>query len=225
MDFSLEPIFEYEMTSLQAKAYKLGLQWLVLSRKEFPNYLHDKGYPKKGDPRRSLLFKCCYKVIRETQGLIPDNEYKLFIKAQLDILKSITIGDRHPRIGPMCLAGDKAWVRWKMWKQKYDKIVKKGQTKEDVNLDVVPLPIITKELLSTKTFLEGRFEGIIKEEHIMMAHKDIERWVSIGKVSGFYAVLSPWVQKYCKSLSIDIDLYNKSITPEVRDFFNKHFGA
>lgn len=223
MEFSLEPIFEYQMTPLQAKAYKLGLQWLVLSKKCFPNYRHTKGYPKKGDPRDCMLFQYCYKAIRETQGLIPDNEYKLYIKAQLDVLKAIDIGGRHPSIEPNCLAGDKAWVRWKIWKRQYDKIAK-GSSKEDLGLDVIPFAEITRELDTTKAFLEGRFDGTPKEQHIMMGHRDMERWIALGKVSGFYAFLSPWVKKYCKGLTVDLDLYTKSITEEVKEYFNKHFS-
>lgn len=221
--FSLEPILEYQMTPLQAKAYKLGLQWLVISKKCFPNYRHTKGYPKKGDPRECMLFQYCYKAIRETQGLIPDNEYKLYIKAQLDVLKAIDIGGRHPSIEPNCLAGDKAWVRWKIWKRQYDKIAK-GSSKEDVGLDVTPLADIIKELDTTKAFLVGRFEGIPKEEQVMMGHRDMERWIALGKVSVYYASLSPWVKKYCKTLLTDLELYAKSITPGVIDHFNKQFA-
>ena len=224
MEFSLEPIFEYQMTELQAKAYKLALQWLVLSRKNFPNYRHSKGLPKKGDPRKCNLFRHCYKAIRETNGLIPDGEYKLFIKAQLDVLKAIDMGGRHPAIEPNCLVGDKAWVRWKLWKRKYDQITKRGQTKEEVGLDAVPFSEIVKELESTKKFLTSRFDGEPREESISMACKDLERWISIGKISGFYAALSPWVQKYCKNLTIDVDLYAKSATAEVISYFKNHFA-
>lgn len=223
-EFSLEPIIDYEMTPLQAKAYKLGLQWLVLSRKCFPNYRHSKGYPRKGDPRRCMLFQCCLKAVRETQGLIPDNEYKFYIKAQLDVLRAIDIGGRHPQIEPNCLAGDKAWVRWKIWKRQYDKLAKGGSSKEEAGLDVTPLADIIKELNTTKAFLEGRFEGHPKEEQIMMGHRDMERWITLGKVSGYYASLSPWVKKYCKTLTVDLELYTKSITPEVKEHFNNQFA-
>jgi hypothetical protein len=219
----LEPIIEYQMSDLEAKAYKVGLLWLGLTRKHFPEYKHSGGYPKKGDPRKSSLFKWCYKLVRETQGLIPDNEYVLYIKAQLDVLKAIDMGaGRHPRIEPQCLAGDKAWVRWKLWKRKYDMIAKRS-TKEDVGLDVTPFDMIVRDLRSTKAFLSGRFGGDPKEEQIMMAARDMERWVALGKVSPIYALLSPWVRRHCPHLVVDLDLYKPSITAEVTNYFAELF--
>jgi hypothetical protein len=219
----LEPIIEFKMPELEAKAYKIGLLWMGMTRKYFPEYKHTNGFPRKGDPRKSSLFRYCYKLVRETQGLIPDNEYMLFVKAQLDVLKAIDLGgNRHPRIEPSCLVGDKAWIRWKLWKRKYDAITKR-QTKEDVGLDVAPLEQITRELKMTKAHLTGRFDGEYREEHINMGARDMERWIALGKVSGYYAVLSPWVKKYCKNITIDLDLYRKSVTPEVQAVFAQLF--
>ncbi len=223
MEMTLEPIIEYKMTPLEGKAYKVCLQWIVLSRKQFPEYRHTP-WKKGGDPRKSLLFKYAYKLVRETQGLIPDDEYRLYIKAQLDILQAIHIGHTHPSIEPMCLAGDKAWVRWKMWKRKYDNITKR-QTMEDVNLDVITLPTIVKELTQTKVYLAGMCGGQPTSEWVRCGHVDMERWIGLGKVSPFYALMSPWVKKYCSltHVNVDVELHRKSITPEVEEKFNKIF--
>lgn len=216
----LEPIIEYKMNDLEAKAYKIGLLWTYLVTKAFPNYKHSPGYPKKKDPRNSLLFKYCYKLLRETQGLIAEGEYKLYLKAQIDILKAIDINGIHPHISPQCLVGDKAWVRWKIWKKKFDNVTKVS-TKEDVGLNAISIENIKKELKQTKDFLFGRFEGQPEEQQIMMAARDIERWIGIGKISPYYAVLSPWIKKHCKSIKIDLSLY--PITPELTTWFNKVF--
>ncbi len=131
------------------------------------------------------------------------------------------MGGHHPVIEPNCLAGDKAWIRWKIWKRQYDKLLKAASTKEDVGLDATPFAEITKELKCTKAFLEGRFDGTPKEEQIMMGHRDMERWIALGKVSGYYAAMSPWVKKYC-NLTIDLELYK--ITPEVLKHFTEQFA-
>lgn len=217
----LEPIIDYNMPILQAKAYKIGLIWIELSRKLFPDYKHVNGYPKRGDPRKSSLFRFCYKLVRETQGLVPDNEYRLFIKAQLQMLKALDLGQGvHPRIDPGCLVSDKAWIRWKMWKRKYDQIAKR-QTKEDTGLDMASEAVVYRELMSTKKFLEGRFDDL-EEECFMTASRDIERYIALGKISGYYALLSPWVKRHCK-LTIDLKLYDKSITPDIIAKFREIF--
>lgn len=59
-DVRLEAILDYEMDELEGKAYKLCLIWLDRSRKVFPEYQH-MGM-KRGDPRKSLIFKVCYKL-------------------------------------------------------------------------------------------------------------------------------------------------------------------
>jgi len=97
-------------------------------------------------------------------------------------------------------------------------------SKEEVGLDITPFADIVKELVTTKAFLEGRFEGTPKEEQIMMSSRDMERWIALGKVSGYYAALSPWVKKHCKTLTVDLNLYTKSITTEVKEHFNKQFA-
>ena len=53
----LDAILDYKMDELEGRAYKLCLIWLDRSRKVFPDYQHST--MKKGDPRRSLIFKMC----------------------------------------------------------------------------------------------------------------------------------------------------------------------
>ena len=81
-------ITQYKMDEIESRAYKVSLIWINRSRKIFPNYQHQR--LKNGDPRKSLLFKICYKLIRETQGGILDEEnYSLYVQAQLEVLKHI----------------------------------------------------------------------------------------------------------------------------------------
>ena len=61
----LEAPEKYNMDDLEAAACRIAASWLEQSRKAFPDYRHST--MKKGDPRKSLIFKICYKLARETQ--------------------------------------------------------------------------------------------------------------------------------------------------------------
>lgn len=213
VDFNLEPIFEYKMNKVEANAYKLGLLWIFYSRKHFPDYKHTSNFPKKGDPRKTSLFKHCYKLV--SKNILDEYDYKLYVNAQLQILKQIKIGEAHPLIEPGVLSGEKAWVRWQMWKKRYDKI-KKVKTE----VDLIPFENIKKELDKTKNFFVSTMEELTEDSFKLIA-KDVERLVTIQKVSPFYGLLSPWAKKYCKFN--DLDIYEPSITKEVKDYFRLIF--
>ena len=83
----LDAVEKYNMDDLEAKACNLSAMWLEQSRKTFPDYRHST--MRKGDPRKSLIFKIAYKLARETQGILENNEYPLYIRAQLEVLKYI----------------------------------------------------------------------------------------------------------------------------------------
>lgn len=221
MEYNLDPIFEFRMNEEEILAYKLGLLWMAISHKMFPDYKHASGFPKKGDPRKSSLFKYCYKLMRETKGLIDVKDYKLYIAAQLHMLKAIEIGNTHPLIAPWCLVGEKAWVRWKVWKRKYDNIGK-SKTLEDVGLDKSNFEEVEKELDKTKKFMDNKF-GALTEEIFQLKAKEIQRNISLGTISGFYAALSPWVTKYCKLGDYDLT-YFKTVDQQGQDYFSKLFS-
>lgn len=221
MEYNLDPIFEFRMNEEETLAYKLGLLWMATSHKLFPGYKHASGFPKKGDPRKSSLFKYCYKLMRESKGLIEPKDYQFYISAQLQMLKAIEIGNTHPLIGPWCLVGEKAWVRWKMWKRKYDNIGK-SKTLEDVGLDKSNFEEVKKELDKTKKFMDNKF-GTLTEETFQLKTKEIARNISLGTISGFYAALSPWVTKHCKLGDYDLT-YFKTVDQHGRDYFDKLFS-
>ena len=210
-DFNYDPIFEYNMNLEEMQAYKIGLLWMSLCQKIFPDYRHDSKYPKKGDPRKSSLFKYSYKMLRETKGKIKD--YNLYLTAQLQMLKSIQIGDTYPLISCWSMCGEKAWKRWTIWERKFNNI-SKSKTLQDVNLDKVDITESKNELNKTKEFLEKK---------IKITAQDVERWIVLGKVSGFYASISPWVKKYCKLDNVDLSHYKENMSDELKDHFNKLF--
>jgi hypothetical protein len=218
-EYNLDPIFEYHMTEEETLAYKLGLLWMVISNEIFPDYKYACRFPKKGDPRKCILFKFCWKLMNETKGLIDLRDYKLYIAAQLQMLKAIEIGNTHPNIGPWCLTGDKAWVRWKVWKKKYDNIGK-SKTLKDVGLDKAKLEEVKKELDKTKKFMNSKF-GPLTEDAFKLKAKEIERNISLATICGFYAALSPWVSKYC---TVNIDLsYYQDLDEVAKTYFKSVF--
>ena len=209
------------MTNTETEAYKIGLLWMVISNKLFPDYKHLSNFPRKGDPRKCSLFKYSYKLYNETKGLIEAKDYKLYIAVQLHMLKAIEIGNTYPLIGPWCLVGDKAWVRWKMWKRKYDN-VGKSKNLQEVGLDKANIKEVKKELDKTKKFIDSKF-GALTEDIFKLKYKEIERYISLGIISGFYAALSPWVAKYCKLGDMDLE-YFKNVDDQAHDYFNNLFN-
>ena len=225
-DVRLEAIVNYKMDELESRAYRLCLIWLDKSRKIFPDYKHT--VMKQGDPRKSLIFKICYKFCRETQGVIEETEYPLYIRAQLDVLRHINTGKGHPLIDANCLVGDRAWRRWKLWKRKYDAITTKSSE--------IPQPIgpgvikaidglqKTKEFF-TKTF--GASPGIEKYREAYI-NKNLFRWFNFGKISPYYIAISPHIAAIMqpedyKRISFDINLYKPCITDEVTIKFREMF--
>jgi hypothetical protein len=75
------------MTELESRAYKLTLLWLDLEPKSVSWNTNMQKWRAKGDPRKSLIFKQCYKLVRETQGILEERDYPLYVRAQLEILK------------------------------------------------------------------------------------------------------------------------------------------
>jgi hypothetical protein len=209
----LELILKYNMTDLEAKAFKICLMWQDLCKKEFPNERHIK-ISKSKDPRKTTLFKYCYKLVRETKGLLDsDKEYYIYIVAQLQMLKLMKHEKVHALIEPQILTGDKAWKRWKLWKRKFDKKLNEIKTSSDLGLVTSPR-LIKIELKKTQEFLKNKDKSSIKKE-------DFERWVSNKLISPYYVVLSDFAKKNISNFNFD--LYRPSITPDVEEFYKKEF--
>lgn len=214
------------MNELEAKAYKIALLWCELSQKILPDYKHVR-LKKSGDPRKCHLFRYCYKLARETKGIIPDREYKLYITAQLHILKSINDGQIHALIDPVALTGPRAWKRWQVWKRRYDK---QTQAPESADGLKVAESKIFRELDRTKEFLEKQFNGTPSLEDIKRCLREYTmiRWLTMGKVTPYYALLSPLIQKALDRgiedvFLFDLSIYKVSITENVENYFKERF--
>ncbi len=206
------------MDEIQTKAYQLCFVWLETTRKVFPNYKHYR-MSKKGDPRKSLLFKYCYKLVKET--LISDEEFPLYIMAQLQILKAITNGVEHPLISPQCLVGDKAWRRWCLWKKRYD------AKSKALDISTSPTSLKVKEALeAAKAFLFKHFQGQPTFQQFQEAadNKNLLRWAADKRLSPYYLANSIWISKifdYKLLPNIDLELYKN---PEIAEIYGKTFN-
>ena len=225
-ELSLESISKYKMDEMESKAYKLAIKWVQLSKKIFPNYNHT--VIKKGDPRKSLIFKFCYKLARETNGLINEEDYDLYIRSQLDIIKHMSNGNP-VLVTPACLVGEKAWARWKLWKKRYDKISKKPTSKVETP------PSANKSgyykafagLDQTKEFFNKNslvFNLITFQEK----KSDIIRWINLNKISPYYICISPLAKKILQKedyarMNFDISVYDSCINEEVLNKFKELF--
>ena len=215
------------MTPLEAKAFKVSLLYKELSKEHFPDYKFGRS-SGKGDPRKTLLFKYCHKLVSETNGLLEDKEYRLYIIAQFQCLKAIVDKNNiHSLIGPNCLAGPNAWRRWRKWKEIYEKnaTAKKVEGIMQERQKVDPI-YIKKQLAVTKKFLIETVGSIPNEEQIKLFTKEglIRKWLAFRKISPYYVVLSGTIKNFLRNnpkedFGIDLDLYRNSCVDEIADYY------
>jgi len=224
-------IQKYKMTAEEEKAYKITLCWHDSLRKLFPDMA--SGRKQKGDPRKSLVFKYCFKLQRETKDKLSEDEYHLYVFAQLDILKRINIDNNEkPLININCLAGEKAWKRWKLWKYRYDALVK--QKKSGIKNVNAPISISTEKVIlglkNTYEFLNkklGKDYGF-KEYKEKISNNDFKMWIILQKISPYYLILSNYFEK-CKDLidlnkiNIDLNIYKVSISDKTKKIYEVLF--
>ena len=214
----LKPILKYSMNDLEAKAFKIGLLWEKLVAQELPGERFTRH--KKGDPRKGSLFRHCYKLARETNGLLEDHEYKLYILAQLHVLKNLKDSTGiHAMVDCNCLVGDKAWVRWKMWKKHYEREALQPPTADEVEVSEVESRVIA-ELQRTRKFLQVQFKGnpTVEQYQKLAVDLTLVRWLTLGKMSPYYGLLSPLLHKALgkgveEAFMFDFGVYRKSLTP------------
>ena len=216
----LEPIMKYSMDEMESKAFKVGLIWHDECQANIPGESHER-FRKGRDPRKTNLFKHCYKVVKELKGLVADSEMRLYVRAQIQVLKSIREGRVHALISPHCLVGEKAWRRWKLWKRIFDSQMSRAPTSDEMGI-MIKESVVKRQLARTEKFI--RSKGLEVLENYESSLVDIERWIKTGEISPFYAVLSPWLKKNIKECPVDTFLYRPSITPILEDFFKEMFN-
>lgn len=213
----LELIIKYKMNEIESKAYKIALIWQEECRKEIPNEQYVK-LKKNSDPRKSNLFKYCYKLAKETKGILKDEDLILYVRAQIQILKSIKQGEIHALIEPHCLVGDKAWRRWKLWRFKFQKTIGKIPSSEDVGVVANESKVINELKIDLEFINKNKlYENYNK--------KDILNYINSGDLSFYYVVLSPLINKIISEDDITFDkIYYKScLNPKIEKFFKDNF--
>lgn len=230
-DRFLELIIKYKMTKDEGRAMRLSILFVRLAGQYFPYY---KQYRlPKGDPRKSVLFRYCYKLVQECGDKVASNEWRYYIRAQFDVLKNIEISSDGGRalVEPNCLCGENAWRRWLVWKRKLSQ--KDMVISSDKPVVLARPDEVIKALDETKSFLEKKLK-ILNRENIINALKEraIIRWAALGEISPYYLLLSPLVKEYVREKKSDIvklflietKLYESSITSEATEYFRKHFS-
>lgn len=227
-----DAIFEWNMTAPETEAYKLACLYEQEFLKLFGGTedIDGQGFrrntiPKRGDPRKSDLFRQCWKLRRETRGLLTPDQYINYVKANLAILKI-----NKAYVSPNAICGDKAWIRWKVWERWYNqKMSDKSCVAPQPSVSTTD-PKIVREIDRTKKFLFERCEGEPTCDKIRgFAESGIFKlWVATGKISIYYVMLSPFIQPYITQLaetcSFDPLLFREKITSEVRDYFHHEFN-
>ena len=225
-------ITKYKFDSEEEASYKLAQKWIELCQKYFPNYqhTHKKGFNLTANPKKSIIFKICYKLRRETKGLIDEADYLLYIRAQLEILKVQSQKNPLVSIEPACLIGDQAWKRWKLWKKKYDdKLKTKDFSKKTVSQSKVGTSkaiqgiVVSREFISNNIGKNPTIQDYIKNE------KALYNWINFGKISPYYLAISPYIktmftEEDFRRLNFDLKVYQECITEEVLKVFDKLFS-
>jgi hypothetical protein len=225
-------IFEWNMTPQEAAAYKLALCYEKEYRRLFPDRsdrqsIRRNKLPNRTDPRKSYLFRYCWKLLRETRGLLESHEYKDYIYANLLIIK---LNNGHCE--PNAICGDKAWIRYKVWKRYFDrKMAEINATAPPPSVSTTN-PKIIAQIDRTKKFLFERCDGEVTLDKIksFLDQGIFKFWVATGKVSQFYVILSPYVQKagvaadIAQQCGFSLAVLEEKTTQEVKDYFKHEYA-
>lgn len=213
------------MTPEEAEVFSYASLYVKEFKKIFGSHcdgetIRRNSLPKRNDPRKSSLFKHCWKMRRETRGLLESHEYKNYIYANLLIIK-INKG----YIQPNCICGDKAWVRYKVWKRFFDQ--KNNETTATLSTSIMN-PAILADIDRTKKFLFEKCSGEVNKEKIInfINKGSFRSWVASGKVCMYYIVLSPFLADIDKDtfvLNSSIKLIQEKITKEIKNYFENEF--
>lgn len=203
----LYEIKKWNMTKEESLAWVVAVTFLKIATKYFPRQRFS--FPKKGDPRKKLLFRYCYKLVRETKDYLKPQEYKLYILAQVQTLLE-NVEDAW--VQPNCLVGPKAWSRWLEWKKK---IAKRPITSENT-LDNDEILRIKEKMKKTVEFLRSKKVKSLKDA--ILAGK-IKNWVALGVVDGYFLAMHP--DSAGKDVGIDLGIFRDKIDDRLRTAFGE----
>lgn len=201
----------YKMTQEEGRAYYYSLLYLRLAREAFPGWRH--GNVRRGDPRKSELFRYCWKMLEETnaKGLDPTDR-EAFIRAQLAIFKANEDPENPPLVSPNCLVGPKAWARWCVWKGELNK-----QKQAEKLVEIKPDYDLTfRALRVTRDFLRSREIDTAEKVWQALESGDMSRWMHVGQVSACYLLMSPTTKRWlAERQKTPVEAFGVGVTPWV----------
>lgn len=226
-------IIEYGMNNDEAEAYKFAILYQDEFRRQFPpesEKIDGSTYrrnmlPKRGDPRNSNLFRHCWKLLRETRGLLTEPDKRLYVRAQITAVGNKSEAHLEPNI----LVGDRAWWRWKVYKWLWEKKLATINCEAPPPSATTTDPKIAKELVFTKKHIFEKCEGEPSPEKLDKFVNDgiMRFWIMQGKVSKYYIALSPWMKSHkeqlAKDCTFDLKLIESKLSDHLRDYFNHEF--
>lgn len=224
-------IFEWNMKNDEIEAYKIAICYeneilKIFGKTMNGSDLRKNSLPKRNDPRKSNLFRYCWKLLRETRGLLEPHEYKNYIIGNLKILEI-----QKAYIGPNAICGDKAWIRYKVWKRMFDaKMAEVSAIAPPPSVSTTD-PKIIQQIDRTKKFIFERCEGTPSFEKVKKFFDDgiLKFWVMTSKISIYYLMMSPWIsktidlEKFATECAFSSFLYKSKITTEVKNYFSYEF--
>jgi hypothetical protein len=176
-------------TPEETLAYQLTCHWVELRHKIFPNYRHQKISSRKGDIRKSYLYKNILKFVRDKSKNFKGFQYVLFMRAQLEVLKKIQNDGHKVVVEANCLHGEQAEKRWGLWKKKV--ALENATTK--IEYSVVESNVEIEFEKTKRTILLVLNNNITKENYIN-SKLDILKFVILKKISPLYIITSKWIK-------------------------------
>jgi len=201
IEHRLDSILRYNMTPDEASAYQLAILWSELVNKHFPS---SKNIVLRslGDPRKSILFKYCYKLYIESRGIINEDDFEPYMLAQITILKAHNCDN----ISPQSLVGEKAWKRWQVWQSKYQKAEKKAET----TIITASNTKIKADLDRSRAFLEKRI-GEISKKSLSDNKDNVSKWLVLDKVSPLFVLCFFEKTEFNDLFGMNSDIYDGSL--------------
>ncbi len=186
-------IKKYKINDYQEiRAIIIYYYWNFYFDKLFANLINRKS---KKDPRESVLFRYCYKLQRDTLGLLEEQEYKDYVFCQLKSLKNyIEKTGNLIQVTPNILNFDKGYKRWKYFKYNLNKKRYSDKILPSINLD-----LLRSFLKKDRVFLENKM--IISKNNIKINVEKLLLWNRIGSLSIYFLAMNNNFVKTYKDLS------------------------
>jgi hypothetical protein len=157
---------------------------------------------KYNDPRKTSVFKYCYKLQKETNGILDVNEYKDYVYCQLKFLKMYQDRTNKPvQVVPSILNFDKSWKKWKYFKY----LTSKSKYSDKRKPNIINNNNLKIALEKDKKFLSGKL--ILDNENLLKNKENLIEWHKLGKISYYFVCFTNKILNIARDLSKDYSIY------------------